>query len=82
MNRRLRRGLAICALTAAALTAPTLAWGAGTTVLADTAWGNPPADGGTTIPVPATPVTGTVSGTVTGTVGTELPAIPLDTAWG
>ena len=82
MNRRLRRGLAICALTAAALTAPTLAWGASTTVLADTAWGNPPADGGTTIPVPAVPVAGTVSGTVTVTVDPGVPIDEDDTAWG
>ncbi|MFI8792651.1 hypothetical protein [Streptomyces sp. NPDC055105] len=76
MNRRLRRGLVICALTAAALTAPTLlAGGAGTTVVADTAWGNPPADGGTTITTPAIPVTGPVTVTVP-------PVTPLDTAWG
>jgi hypothetical protein len=82
MNRRLRRGLVICALTAAALTAPTLAWGASTTVLADTAWGNPPADGGTTNPIPAVPVVGTVTGTVTVTVDPEVPVDEDDTAWG
>ncbi|MFD8777565.1 hypothetical protein [Streptomyces sp. NPDC059916] len=78
MNRRLRRGLVICALTAAALTAPTLLdGGAGTAVRADTAWGNPPADGGT-ITTPATPVTGSV----TVTVPALPPLAPNDTAWG
>ncbi|MFC9497721.1 hypothetical protein [Streptomyces sp. NPDC056982] len=78
MNRRLRRALAIGALTAAALTAPTLlAGGAGTAVRADTAWGNPPADGGTTITTPALPVP------VTGSVTVTVPPVgPLDTAWG
>jgi hypothetical protein len=77
MNRRLRRGLACCALTAAALTAPTLLGGASTTVVADTAWGNPPADGGTiTTPALPVPVTGSV------TVPTLPPVGPLDTAWG
>lgn len=78
MNRRLRRALAICALSAAALTAPSLAdlaaprmdtaWGAGQTT-DDTAWGTPPADGGTTNPtLPA--------------LLTLPPITPLDTAWG
>lgn len=80
MNRRLRRALAICALSAAALTAPSLAWGASTTVLADTAWGTPPADGGTTNPIPAVPVVGTVTGTVTVDIG--VPIDEDDTAWG
>lgn len=79
MNRRLRRGLAICALSAAALTAPSLAWGASTAVVADTAWGTPPADGGTTnpVPVPSVPVTGTVT-----VDGTGVSINPYDTAWG
>lgn len=86
MNRRLRRALAICALSAAALTAPSLAglavprmdtaWGAGQTA-DDTAWGTPPADGGTTNPVPSVPVTGTVT-----VDGTNVSIDPYDTAWG
>jgi len=73
VNRRVRRTLAVLALTAAALSAPSLAsdlagaradtaWGAEQT-LADTAWGIPPVD----VPPVADPI---------------VDIVPLDTAWG
>lgn len=93
MNRRLRRTLAVLALATAAVTAPSLAnmatprldtaWGAEQTAN-DTAWGLPPADGGTTspapAPAPAAPVTGTADDATDGI--TVPPINPYDTAWG